>query len=69
MGEGPEKAKLQAQAAGLANVRFLPAVARAEMPALVAAADLALITLGEHLPGAVPSMLFTPLPGVLKVSE
>ncbi len=47
VGDGPVKAALQARARelGLTNVRFLDAVPREKMPALVASADLALVPL------------------------
>src|ERR1035438_7703891 len=43
---------------GLRNVRFEPPAPSAEMPALVASADIALVPLKTHLPGAVPSKLY-----------
>lgn len=60
VGDGPEKEKLIAQAtsAGLTNVRFLNSVPASEMPALLAASDLALVILKTDIPGAVPSKLY-----------
>lgn len=59
-GDGPEKRSLvtKARELGLSNVRFLDPVPRAEMPALLNAADIAVIPLKVHLPGAVPSKLY-----------
>jgi glycosyltransferase involved in cell wall biosynthesis len=60
IGDGPEKANLLAQAekAQLANVQFLNPRPADEIPALVAAADIALVMLKTHIPGAVPSKLY-----------
>ena len=60
LGEGPEKASLIARARrdGEPRVRFLPARPHGEMPALVASADIVVIALRTHLPGAVPSKLY-----------
>jgi glycosyltransferase involved in cell wall biosynthesis len=60
IGEGPEKAALvrAARERGLSNVTFLDPVPRAQMPELLASADLALVPLKEHLPGAVPSKIY-----------
>lgn len=60
VGDGPEKEDLQRQAIAmqLPNVQFLPARPRGEMAALAASADIALVTLKMHLPGAVPSKIY-----------
>ena len=60
VGDGPEKARLveQRRRLGLKNVRFLEPQGRSEMPALMASADLALVPLSLHIPGAVPSKLY-----------
>ena len=60
VGDGPVKGSLQARSRelGLKNVRFLDALPREEMPALVASADLALVPLKVSLPGAVPSKIY-----------
>jgi len=65
VGEGPAKEPLQkkAHALGLTNVQFLPTRARAEIPALVASADVMLATLGVQLPGAVPSKIYDAMGG------
>ncbi len=60
VGDGPEKAALVARAGQekASRVRFLPARPHAEMPALVASAEIVVIPLRTHLPGAVPSKLY-----------
>jgi glycosyltransferase involved in cell wall biosynthesis len=60
VGDGPDKKALQAQARaqGLDKVCFHEPRPRDEMPALVAAADIILVTLKIDLPGAVPSKLY-----------
>jgi glycosyltransferase involved in cell wall biosynthesis len=62
VGEGPKKAELLdlQNRLGLANVTMLPEVPRSEMPALLSAADLALVPLRrlKLFEGAVPSKLF-----------
>ena len=60
VGDGPAKEKLmqQARERGLANVRFLDPLASAAVPPLVAAADIVLVPLATHIPGATPSKLY-----------
>jgi glycosyltransferase involved in cell wall biosynthesis len=60
VGEGPEKERLAARIAGekLTRVKLLPAVPRERVPPLLAAADVAIITLGMSIPGAVPSKIY-----------
>ena len=60
LGEGPEKEGLvrASRDLGLRNVRFLDAVPAAEMPSLLASADIALVPLKLALPGAAPSKLY-----------
>jgi colanic acid biosynthesis glycosyl transferase WcaI len=69
MGEGPEKAALvrAAKERGLANVGFLDPVPRAEMPALLASADIALVPLKDYLPGAVPSKIYEAMAAAVPV--
>jgi glycosyltransferase involved in cell wall biosynthesis len=64
-GSGPEKAKLQELKAELqlTNIHFLEPVAKAEMPAILQAIDVALVPL-KNLPlfqGAIPSKVFEAL--------
>jgi len=47
-----------AEARGLTNIKFLDPVPQHQMPALVAAADIVLVPLKMHIPGAVPSKLY-----------
>jgi len=60
VGEGPEKGMLVRRATelGLSNLEFFPSRPKAEIPSLVAAADVVLVTLKTHIPGAVPSKLY-----------
>ena len=60
VGDGPEKKGLleQSERRGLANVCFLDPCPSSEVPALVAAADVVLVPLRTHIPGAVPSKLY-----------
>jgi colanic acid biosynthesis glycosyl transferase WcaI len=60
IGDGPHKQKLILKAAqdSIGNVTFLDAVPIAQMPQLLAAADLIVVPLGMHIPGAVPSKLY-----------
>ena len=64
-GSGPEKEKLQALKAELqlTNIHFLEPVAKADMPAILQAIDVALVPL-KNLPlfqGAIPSKVFEAL--------
>lgn len=60
LGDGPTKHALleQARAENLTRIHFLEAARADEMPAWVASADIALVTLKEFIPGAVPSKLY-----------
>jgi glycosyltransferase involved in cell wall biosynthesis len=60
IGDGPEKGRLQevAAARGLSNVRFHPPRPAEEIPALLAAADVVVVTLKSYIPGAVPSKIY-----------
>lgn len=60
IGDGPEKKQLveEAERRGLPNLRFLPPMAAAEIPAILASADGILVTLKMEIPGAVPSKLY-----------
>lgn len=60
MGDGPTKADLlrQTQAEGLANVTFLDPRPVQEVPPLLAAADIVIVPLVTHIPGATPSKLY-----------
>ncbi len=60
IGDGPEKAQLirTAQEQNLDNVSFLDSRPSSEIPPLIAASDIVLITLKLYIPGAVPSKLY-----------
>lgn len=60
VGDGPVRGLLQDRIdrEGIGRVRLLPAQPRERIPALLAAADVALATLGMRLPGAVPSKIY-----------
>jgi glycosyltransferase involved in cell wall biosynthesis len=60
VGDGPVKRALvtEAESRGLTNIKFLDPVPQDQMPALVAAADIVLVPLKMHIPGAVPSKLY-----------
>src|SRR4051812_29042318 len=60
MGDGPTKAELveQARNKGLTNVTFLDPRPVREVPPLLAAADIVIVPLVTHIPGATPSKLY-----------
>ncbi|HWM90799.1 MAG TPA: glycosyltransferase family 4 protein [Thermoanaerobaculia bacterium] len=60
VGEGPVRQALQERIdkEGIDRVRLVPAQPRERIPALLAAADVALATLGLRLQGAVPSKIY-----------
>jgi glycosyltransferase involved in cell wall biosynthesis len=60
MGDGPNRADLVKQAKDnqLDNVTFLEPRPAAEVPPFLASADIVLVPLGTHLPGATPSKLY-----------
>jgi glycosyltransferase involved in cell wall biosynthesis len=58
IGDGPEKAQLIAQAAGLNNITFLDPRPFGEIPALLASADAILVPLKLDIPEATPSKLY-----------
>ena len=69
VGDGPEKERLVAVARErrLDNVRFLDAMPRERMPDVVAAADVALVPLKHHIPGAVPSKIYEAMASALPI--
>lgn len=69
VGDGPEKARLMTEARRLRldNVRFFPARPRGEIPAMLASADIALVSLREGFNDAVPSKLYEALGSGLPV--
>jgi glycosyltransferase involved in cell wall biosynthesis len=60
IGEGPAREHLLARVERerIARVKILPPQPRNRIPALLAAADAALISLGMPIPGAVPSKIY-----------
>ncbi len=52
---------------GAPRVSILPAQPRERVPALLAAADIALISLGRTLPGAVPSKIYEAMASALPI--
>lgn len=69
IGDGPEKRRLvqQAQQRHIDNLSFLELCPADEIPALLASADVALITLRTYIPGAVPSKLYEAMASGLPV--
>jgi colanic acid biosynthesis glycosyl transferase WcaI len=60
IGEGANRAALEAQASALPNVRFLPFRSAAEIPYVMAAGDLHVVTVRRGLEGVVvPSKLYS----------
>ncbi len=60
VGEGPERQHLADRIARekIPRVRLVPAQPRERIPAILAAADVAIISLGMSIPGAVPSKIY-----------
>lgn len=60
VGDGPERQRLilRRKELDLTRVRFLDALPREEMPALLASSDISLVPLKQVLPGAVPSKIY-----------
>lgn len=60
VGEGPVRRRLQERVdrEGIGRVRLVPAQPRERIPALLAAADVAVASLGLRLQGAVPSKIY-----------
>lgn len=60
VGEGPDRERLTArlERERIGRVRILPPQPRSRIPALLAASDAAVISLGMAIPGAVPSKIY-----------
>lgn len=60
VGDGPERQRLEQRVReeNLRRVRIMPAQPRDRIPALLAASDVALVSLGVSIPGAVPSKIY-----------
>jgi glycosyltransferase involved in cell wall biosynthesis len=69
IGNGPEKRRLiqQAQERRIDNLSFLDLCTAGEIPALLASADVALVTLKTYIRGAVPSKLYEAMASGLPV--
>ncbi len=60
VGDGAERARLEGLAAGADNIRFLPFFPSHEIPSVLAAPDVHIITIRQGLEGVVvPSKLFS----------
>ncbi len=69
VGDGPVRDHLakRISAEAIPRVRLVPAVAREQVPSLLAASDVAIITLGMNLPGAVPSKIYEAMASSLPI--
>ncbi len=69
VGDGPARELIQDRIRdeGLTRVRVLPAQPREDIPALLAAADVAFISLGMSIPGAVPSKIYEAMASSLPI--
>ncbi|HWQ23591.1 MAG TPA: glycosyltransferase family 4 protein [Gaiellaceae bacterium] len=69
VGDGPLREALAQRitAERIPRVRLLPPVSRDRVPALLAAADIAIVPLGARLPGAVPSKIYEAMASQLPV--
>jgi len=69
VGEGPVRERLAARIAAerISRVRLVPGLARERIPALLAASDAAIISLGGRLPGAVPSKIYEAMASALPI--
>jgi glycosyltransferase involved in cell wall biosynthesis len=69
VGDGPARTHLERriEAESIARVRILPAQNRERIPSLLAAADVALVSLGMTIPGAVPSKIYEAMASSLPI--
>jgi glycosyltransferase involved in cell wall biosynthesis len=69
VGDGPRRAHLERRIAeeNVERVRILPAQPREMIPQLLAAADVALVSLGMSIPGAVPSKIYEAMAASLPI--
>jgi len=69
VGDGPDRDKLVRRVADerIPRVTILPAQPPERIPALLAAADVALVTLGASIPGAVPSKIYEAMASELPI--
>lgn len=69
VGDGPEREKLisRVQNENIKRVMVLPAQPRERVPALLGAADVAIVSLGMSIPGAVPSKIYEAMASSLPI--
>lgn len=69
VGDGPERRRLlrRVEEERISRVRIVAAQARERVPALLAAADVAVVSLGMDIPGAVPSKTYEAMASSLPV--
>ncbi len=69
VGDGPAREHLAAriERERIARVRLVPTQPRERVPALLAAADAAIVSLGMELPGAVPSKIYEAMASELPI--
>ncbi|HKD36807.1 MAG TPA: glycosyltransferase, partial [Pirellulales bacterium] len=69
VGEGPERERLagRIERERIERVRIVPSQPRERIPALLAAADAAIISLGMSIPGAVPSKIYEAMASSLPI--
>ena len=69
VGDGPARADLEQRInnENISRVKLLPAQPRERVPALLAVADAALISLGMSIPGAVPSKIYEAMASSLPI--
>lgn len=69
VGDGPVRAKLEARitAERITRVKLVPAQPREAIPAILGAADAAIISLGMSIPGAVPSKIYEAMASSLPI--
>jgi glycosyltransferase involved in cell wall biosynthesis len=69
VGEGPVREHLQNRITGesISRVKLAPAQPRHRIPALLAASDAAIISLGMSIPGAVPSKIYEAMASSLPI--
>jgi glycosyltransferase involved in cell wall biosynthesis len=69
VGDGPARDGLEKRVKdeSITRVRIIPAQPRERIPALLAAADIAVISLGMSIPGAVPSKIYEAMASSLPI--
>ena len=69
VGEGPVREKIEnrIRAEAIPRLKLVPAQKRERIPAMLAAADVAVISLGMSIPGAVPSKIYEAMASSLPI--